>query len=188
MTSSFPSLLWFPLAMDTMMSSSPLLLLSTYKTLSCHVLKPSLEDFDLYAVRRPKFPVPSLTPLSPRRCHPNRLQYHRDHAAAYPDRFQRRWVHAAWLSSPRLGTAPSSRSSPLPGPRCSAVTIALGNHAILTAVTATGSMPPGHHHHPVHASPTSSTYSSSANPLPLFPSPSVNSILLCLDVFLYDYA
>jgi hypothetical protein len=75
--SSCPSLLCVLIATGTMTSSCPLLLWSTYKTPSRPVLKPQPEDFDLDAVRLPKFLAPSSTPPSssppppssgPRRC------------------------------------------------------------------------------------------------------------------------
>jgi hypothetical protein len=56
-----------------MMSSYPSLLLSTYKTPNCPVLKCWPENFDLDAVKLPKFSTPSSTPLSPHRRYPNRL-------------------------------------------------------------------------------------------------------------------
>jgi hypothetical protein len=53
------------------------------------------------------------------------------------------------------GTTPSAQWSPLPGPRCLVISAAPENHAVLPAVTT-----------------AASTYSSSANPLPLsFPLP-----------------
>jgi hypothetical protein len=158
-------------------------------------------------MRLPKFPAPSSTLPSP--CHRHRdclhagaaignrivcptitavprnyavplLLRYRDQAAAFPTVStvvagstspgrHRRQVHAARPSPPHPRTASSSQ--PLSGPHSLTIITVPGNRAVLQAVTATRSTPP---------QPSSSLFP--------FPSPSINSVLLCLDVWLYDYA
>jgi hypothetical protein len=192
MLSSCQSLLCFLVATGTMMLLCPSLLLSTFKTLDLDAVKPS------------KFPAPSSTLPSPR--HPPGLHHFawepcrptppspsgpcchlptasnaiviaaapRNHAIRSavnatgspppnchrhawephrPPSHHHHWVHTAQPSPPHPGTALFSQPSPPLGPR-------------RPAITAAGSTLPGHHRRPVHVSPTSSTYSSSAN-LPL---------------------
>jgi hypothetical protein len=151
-----------------MMSSCLSLLWSTSKTPSRPVLKACPEDFDLDAIKLPKFHVPSSTPLSPRRRLLDRL-----HAVAVPGNravcstFTTVPVNHAVCSAftaapgnhvvalihrPRT-TPPPPRPPPQPppsspsGPCCSAVTGALGNRIDCPVVTAIGSTSPNRHCH-----------------------------------------
>jgi hypothetical protein len=117
-----------------------------------------------------------------------------------------RTTPSAQTSLPYPGTMPSARSSPLSGPRHPTVTTTPGKHVILPTVTATGSTPPDCHRchqephrppdrhrrwvHAVRSSPPPGPHLPYRFHLQQFgkPSPSVNSILLYLDVCLYDYA
>jgi hypothetical protein len=70
-----------------------------------------------------------------------------------------------------------------------------GNRAIRSAITAVGSMPPSHHRHtrelchPPDRHRRRVHLHQFGKPSPsLFYTPSINSILLCLDICLYEYA
>jgi hypothetical protein len=128
------------------------------------------------------------------------LQCHRVHATATPTT-----SNIIGTTPPPPRPPPTPSQSPPPGPRRPNIIVVPRNHAVLPAVTTVGSTPPDRHHraweppcppcrqhHRVHTarpSPPPGPRHPDLFYLQQFgePFPSISSILLCLDVCLYDY-
>jgi hypothetical protein len=136
----------------------------------------------LNAVRLPKFSAASSTPPSPLRRHLDRLQCRWDHAATSPTTSNAITVTAAGSTSPDRHRRTQEPCRPPDRHRRRVHAARPSPPRKGTASSSRLSPPLG----PCRL--TSSTCSSSVNPLPLSFPPSVNFVLLCLDVCLYDYA